>query len=185
MLSLGDAGLLRFLGNAVRGLRDAVQAFNELEGSTKTTILVIGGIAAAVGPALLILGRLAVAVRHAQTAFVALRTVALAMSGPAGWITLGVIAVGALAISLSGQRDSLASRFDDAAAASDRAKAALEGMRTQSGITQSAIEQLTEATDEDGLRGAVELMASTLEGEAKTAFVTLAEQALASGSDIQ
>src|SRR5690625_2561300 len=64
MLSLGDAGLLRFLGNAVRGLRDAVQAFNELEDSTKTTILVIGGIAAAVGPALLILGRLAVAVRQ-------------------------------------------------------------------------------------------------------------------------
>src|SRR5690625_694992 len=67
----------------------------------------------------------------------------------------------------------------------ERLNTAIEEHEQRNRDAVEAVDALTEATDKDGLRGAVQLMAATLEGEAKTAFVTLAEQAIASGSDIQ
>ena len=72
-----------FLTNVTRG-------FSELPEGMRETIVEIGAIAAAVGPVLLVGGKLV-------TMFGAIAT---AMTGPAGWITLGIAGVAALAMAL-------------------------------------------------------------------------------------
>ncbi len=72
-----------FLTNVTRG-------FSELPEGMRETIVEIGAIAAAVGPVLLVGGKLV-------TMF---GTLAAAMTGPAGWITLGIAGVAALAVAL-------------------------------------------------------------------------------------
>ena len=57
----------------------------------RSTILTVAGVAAAVGPALIVLGKLVTGVTAVTTA----------LSGPAGWITLGVVGVTALAGALA------------------------------------------------------------------------------------
>lgn len=72
-----------FLTNVTRG-------FSELPEGMRETIVEIGAITAAVGPVLLVGGKLV-------TMF---GTIAAAMTGPAGWITLGIAGIAALAVAL-------------------------------------------------------------------------------------
>jgi TP901 family phage tail tape measure protein len=72
-------------------LGDAMEGFQKLPPEVRSTIVTVAGLAAALGPVLIIGGKLV-------AAFGALAGV---MSGPAGWIALGIAGVTALAIGLS------------------------------------------------------------------------------------
>jgi len=62
-----------------------------------------------------------------------------------------------------------------------------ESAELKTGMQTAAdgVDILLKATDENGLKGAVENLSGLLTGDAKTAFVTLADQAIASGADVE
>lgn len=110
----------RLLPTATRivgALREGVRAFTDLNPVVQTAGLVIGGLAAAAGPLLLVLGQIVTIIPKVTAGLAALRTAGLLAAGPAGWIALGVIAVGGLALSLSGRGDSLDAAVEDASLA--------------------------------------------------------------------
>lgn len=71
-------------------LTGVTRAFSELPEGMRETIVEIGAIAAAVGPVLLVGGKLVTLCG----------TIATAMSGPAGWITLGIAGIAGLVAAL-------------------------------------------------------------------------------------
>lgn len=73
----------------------------------------------------------------------------------------------------------------DARKAVEELNEAIDGIPQVAGTAVTGLEQLQKATGKEGLEGAVETLASTLEGDAKNAFVALASQAIASGGDIE
>src|SRR5690606_22687536 len=95
-LSLGDAGLLDMAKRLTVGLTGLVRRFNELPGPVKTAGLVIGGVAAAAGPLLLVVGNLITNIPKFVAGWQLLRTAMLPFLGPAGILLLvagGVIAI--------------------------------------------------------------------------------------------
>jgi len=72
-------------------LAETTEWFSKLPPEMRSTIVTVAGLAAALGPVLIIGGKLV-------TAFGALTSV---MSGPAGWIALGIAGVTALAVGLN------------------------------------------------------------------------------------
>lgn len=117
---VGDA-LLPTLDRAIATGRGMVQWFVDLDESTQSLIINTGLFFAALGPGLIVLGQMIQTVGQLRDSYVALRTAIIAaraagtlMMGPAGWIALGVAAVGALALALSGRSDSLDRRIEKA-----------------------------------------------------------------------
>ncbi|HDY89608.1 MAG TPA: phage tail tape measure protein, partial [bacterium] len=78
--------LLPTIQKLVEGITKAVKFINNLDEDQKKLIITVAGLAAAIGPLLIVVGQM-----------VALFA---AMSGPAGWITLAVIAVVALSVAI-------------------------------------------------------------------------------------
>ncbi len=78
--------LLPTIQKLVEGITKAVKFVDGLDESQKRLIITIAGLAAAVGPLLIVVGKML--------------TLFAAMSGPAGWITLAVVAVVALGIAI-------------------------------------------------------------------------------------
>jgi hypothetical protein len=127
-----------------------VQAFTDLNPGVQTAAVVIGGLAAAAGPLLLVLGQIVTVIPRITAGLAVLRTAGLAAVGPAGWIALGVIAVGSLAVKLAGDSTSDGPSLRDALATANDAAAQVQGY--------------------DDLEGALDSVATTLTGRVKTAF---------------
>ena len=87
-VELGEE-LLPLATDFVSFLRELTESFSELDDEQKRTILRIGALVAAIGPVLLIVGKLAKAVKGLITAFVALK----AVINPIGAVLAGVVAV--------------------------------------------------------------------------------------------
>lgn len=68
----------------------AGNAFGQLSGTAKTIIIVIAGVAAAIGPVLLVIGKLISFIPTLITGFKAVRLVMLAVTGPVGLIVAGI-----------------------------------------------------------------------------------------------
>src|SRR5690606_1204770 len=90
-LSLGDAGLLDMAKRLTVGLTGLVRRFNELPQPVKTAGLVIGGVAAAAGPLLLVVGNLITNIPKLIAGWQLLRTAMLPFLGPVG-ILAGAVA---------------------------------------------------------------------------------------------
>jgi len=79
----------------IKRIKELTEQFQQLDQSTKQTIVVIGGLVAAVGPALIIIGKISIGLAALPGLFAAL-------SGPIG---LAIVAVGALTAALFKFRD--------------------------------------------------------------------------------
>src|SRR5690606_35147399 len=95
-LSLGDAGLLDMAKRLTVGLTGLVRRFNELPQPVKTAGLVIGGVAAAAGPLLIVVGNLITSIPKFVAGWQLLRTAMLPFLGTAG--ILGALALGFYAV---------------------------------------------------------------------------------------
>jgi hypothetical protein len=98
--------IMDFLPPLINGLKSLIQGFSGLSDSTKKTIVVISGIAAAIGPILLVIPALikgfsvfAAGLKIARTAMLAMNAVMLA--NPAVLITAGIVALGAAVYAFS------------------------------------------------------------------------------------
>ena len=80
-----------------QAIRSVVERLNELSPGAKKAILIIGGIAAAVGPLLLVIGSVALIMPALTAGFAAFGAVAAAALGPVGLLAAG-IALGAVVI---------------------------------------------------------------------------------------
>lgn len=78
----------------------------------------------------------------------------------------------------------LANANRDARQTVERLRESGERLKTHSGELETALGQLQNAVGQHGLETAVQSLADLLDGDAKSAFVTLAGQAIASGGDI-
>lgn len=120
-LSLGDAGLLGAAKGLTTGLTNLVRWFNELPPSAKTATVVLGGIAAAIGPLTLGIGTLLVQLPKVAAGLQLLRTGGLAAFGPLGWVALGTTAIVGLVAVMAGRegrrKDSLVAAMEDTAKA--------------------------------------------------------------------
>lgn len=88
--------LMPLLTAGIGFLADMATWFSNLPAPVQTTVLVIGGLVAAIGPALIVFGQLVsavIAVGPAVTALIAGFKLILPFLGPAGWIVAGVAAV--------------------------------------------------------------------------------------------
>lgn len=126
------------------------RAFGELPPVAQRAIVVFGGLAAAAGPFLIVLGNILTAVSRIGPALAALRLAALPLLGPAGLIALGVVSVGGLAIALSGRRESLDTSLDNvakAAAGGDQASVVGALERLKSRVDESAVPAIQRMID--------------------------------------
>lgn len=155
---VGEA-LLPTIDRGIAIGRNMVQWFVDLDERTQSLVINTGLFVAALGPGLIALGQTVRAVGQLRdgyvalrTAMVAARTAGLLMGGPAGWIMLGVAAVGALAVALAargrGGDNSLVEAFEE---------------------VKSAIGE----NDSSGVRGGLKDLAEHLDGPAKEAVERL------------
>lgn len=70
----------------IKRVKEMAEQFQQLDQSTKQTIVVIGGLVAAIGPALIIIGKISVGLAALPALFAAI-------SGPVGLVVLGVTAL--------------------------------------------------------------------------------------------
>lgn len=160
-----------------------VNWFNNLTEAQQSMLITTGSVVAALGPLsigfgvlLTALSRLPAAITAVRTGFVLLRTTLLPFLGVAGIVaSLAAVAI-TVAVNLAG-RGGVSDAAEDAAAG-------LDELQTASGNATDALDDLKAATDKEGLYGAVEKLAGLLKGDAKSAFVELANQAIESGGDI-
>lgn len=109
--TFGEA-LLPVISKALEGITPLIQRFSELSDGTKRTIFVIAGLAAAVGPVLIILGKVVGAVgtligtfSKLKTAWAAVTTVsnlfnASLLANPITWVIAGIMALIAVIVLL-------------------------------------------------------------------------------------
>lgn len=109
--------LLPAFDGIVTRLTGVAQGFLNLDAGTQQTIVNIGMLAAAIGPAVLGIGGLLTAIGKIPAALAAVRAGLLVLSGPAGLLTLAALAAGGLALSLAFRGDSLDAAAEKAAAA--------------------------------------------------------------------
>jgi TP901 family phage tail tape measure protein len=88
--------LTPYIREAADWVAGLVEGFRNLDPAIQANILKWAGIAAAIGPAVLMIGRMARAIS----------TVTRLMAGPAGWAVLGAAAVAALGLKLAGLKTS-------------------------------------------------------------------------------
>lgn len=184
-----------------------IDAFKGLSREQQTVIVAVAAFAAGIGPAMLavsnaiaVVTRIVTALRTLQTAFVAVRTAALLASGPAGWAVLAGTAIAGLvtwfvrkkraaddgAEALDGVSDAArlnADAITQARDATDRLAARAERLVGPVNDVRRAVVDSTGSVTE--LRAKVDEIASTMDGEAKDAFLAFAEQAIATGDDLK
>jgi len=83
--------LLPYLEKGAKGLGDMTEAFSKMSPKTQGIILAIAGAATAIGPLLIIIGKVAGGIS-------ALSGVIGTLSGPVGWVVLAVAALAAVAV---------------------------------------------------------------------------------------
>ena len=128
--------------SAAEWVTGLARSFAGLSESTQNMILRVAAFAAAAGPALIVLGKLTTAAGTLMKLF----------SGPAGWVMLGVGAVGALAIAIAKARGEM-DGFHDAASKAlanvddervDRLSQTIEVDTSVIGVGKSVYDQLVE-----------------------------------------
>lgn len=159
-ISLGDAGLLKATGALVTGITGLVRRFDDMSQAGKTTTLVIAGLAAATGPLLLVLGQFLTIVPKVVAGLRAIRIAALLLAGPAG-VVAGLVTLFGIG---------LVRALDSTTVSSDKAARAFDGMRERIKPAKEAVDALTKATNEEGLRGAIEKLGDTLSKDSKGDF---------------
>jgi len=174
---LGE-NLIPIVTEVVGGVSDAVKAFGALDDETKITILRVAGVAAAIGPMLL-------AVTKAIKVFQALKLAGLAMTGPAGWITLAVGGILALAGVIATVRneatvDRLAAEMERVRDAGDGSAEFIRTFSEQTGISLTRAIELAqnEGFITDEIRDQVDLLKEKNTGEEENTD-TIREQAKA------
>lgn len=180
LISIGDAGVIDVATRAAEALTGLVRTLDSVPGPIKTVGVAVAGLAAATGPLLLTMGGVIRALPLLTTGFVALRTALAFLTGPVGLIALaagGLITLGVRMVNARDNARDLSGRIDE-----------LNEIMSVTGDEgrdlSKVFEELEEASDEDGLRGAINALAATLEGDGKAAFVAFAEQAIATGGDV-
>lgn len=200
-LAIADSGLRDWFEGIVRNATEFVSSLSRVNPAVLRFATVLGGVLAAIGPLLLGFVQLVKGIQSVQAAFVALRTIMLAMSGPAGWITLAAIAIGTVLVgAIARATDEDAKLARSLGLTRRQAIAYREAIEETAGLVQvleyesrkvgiamgDAGRAITESTGSvDDLREAVAIAANELEGPAKQAFIDYAEQAIASGEDLE
>lgn len=94
-IAIGEV-LLPMVTSGLNKLTDMATAFNELDPSTQNTIVSFGLVAAAIGPLLIVAGKVVTAIGAISTAMSGMGGVLAALSGPVGWAGLAAVAIGTL-----------------------------------------------------------------------------------------
>ncbi|TVS15199.1 MAG: hypothetical protein EA417_13810 [Gammaproteobacteria bacterium] len=131
-------------------VREWIQRFADLEPRTQRIIVVLGGVAAAIGPIILALGGLTAAVGTLTASLGAL----LAAMGPAGWLILGLAAAAAGVTALAIANRDGSESFRDLA---DAALGAAQGIEDMGEASVRAVQQ--------------QLLAAMAEAEAEVAAI--------------
>lgn len=105
--------MLPALRSVVDSLKDAVKWFSDLDDTTKKTLIVIGGIAAAFGPAILAVGKVITAVTSVITTFGSLKVAVGALSVLFTPVTAAVAAFAAAAVLVYRNWDEISQWFRD------------------------------------------------------------------------
>ena len=116
----------------VQMVRDTLSSFNALNDGQKQTILIVAGVAAAIGPLVLAVGKAITIFGALKAAIIAINTTAL--FGPVG-IIVGIAAVTAALIGLGvarrqSQLEEIAEEFADVASAAELATEEIEAIET-------------------------------------------------------
>lgn len=148
-VSFGEV-LLPIATKVVSGVSSIVGALADMPPAFRTGIVVVAGLAAAIGPLLVGLGQLLTAVQVIGPALVALRVAALPLLGPAGIILGAVGFVGALAYAFSGRGESLDTALGNvsAAAAGNSPSSVIGALETlKERVDQSAVPAIQRMID--------------------------------------
>lgn len=173
------SGLMPAFSAAIDLAQNLVDKFLALDDATQSAIVRFGvavtGVAA-VTTAVLAASRAVMALRAAW--------VALNLTNPVGWALLAAGALAGLAYAAYGGEDSAEAAARKLKEAYDNLGVEINQFPTRAKVMLDGINDLKNATGKAGLTATVKELANTLEGDAKASFITLAEQAIASGGDI-
>lgn len=103
-ISIGDR-LTPKIRELVAKIQEWTNWFNSLSDAQKDTIVQIGLFVAALGPALVIIGKVVIGIGQLMTAISGVGAALAVLAGPAGWITLTAAALGGLAIAFATSND--------------------------------------------------------------------------------
>lgn len=98
-ISIGNV-LLPSLNKLLDGIKDVVRWFADLDDSTKQIIVVVGGVVAAIGPAVLIFGKLLASVATIVNTLAMLKTGLALLLGPVGLVVGALTALAAIAVTV-------------------------------------------------------------------------------------
>ena len=200
-IAIAESGLQAWFEGIVLRTTKFIQGLSELNPAVLKVATVFGIVVAAIPPLLLAFVQVVRGIQAVQAAFVAFRTVVLAMSGPKGWLILAIAAIGTLlvgAILRATDADSRLARSmgvtrQQAIAyreAIEETSSRAEILAYESSKVATEMEtvgrSITDSTGSvDDLRAAVAITANQLQGPAKQAFIDYAEQAINSGEDLK
>lgn len=165
--ALGE-GLLPVFVPLVTKATEWVTKLAEMDESSRNTVLVLGGLAAATGPVLIGFASIVQAIPNIVAGFRAIRLAALALAGPAG-ILLALAAV--LGVTLY-------RALQDTRTTTDEATKSFQQFTDGTIPAKAAVNELTEAVDENGLMGAVEALGGTLSEDSRSDFEDFARNHL-------
>lgn len=200
-IAIAQSGLQDWFEGIVRRTTEFVSSLSRLDPAVLRIATALGVVVAAIPPLILGFVQLVRGIQSVQAALVAFRAIMLAMSGPAGWITLAAVAIGTVLVGAIVRANNADSKFARSLSITRREAIAYReaveelGERTQileyesrkvAGAMNEAGRAITDSTGNvDELRAAVAIAANDLEGPAKQAFIDYAEQAIESGEDLK
>lgn len=109
-IEIGDV-LIPMLVDLIEWLTPIIQSFSGMSDSTKRLIVVIGGIAAAIGPLLIVLGMMAQGLGAILTMAPAIGAALTVMTGPIGLVIAAIAALVAIGVILYKNWDSISEWF--------------------------------------------------------------------------
>jgi TP901 family phage tail tape measure protein len=112
-IAIAQSGLLAFFQGLIERLTGVIRYLSTLNPQLLQVITILAGLAAAVGPVLLVFGTLLLQIPKITAALAVLRTAMLAFTGPVGLFLLAATGVGFLIAKLVG-RDSFSESVDKA-----------------------------------------------------------------------
>lgn len=196
--------LVPIIQKAVTKIAELVKAFSQLSPQAQQIILIVGLLAAALGPLLIIIGQISTGVGALMTALSGIGPILTALSGPGGGILLTVAAVGALSAAFVGlemearsyynqakelneeeqsHRDAVERLQNTYEQMSQRREAAAESAELQAAKEKELADELRSITDENGrVKAGYEERAAVITGQLAQALGTEIEM---TGNQIQ
>lgn len=163
-IAIAQSGLLPFFQGLIERLTGVIRYLSTLNPQLLQAITIFAGVAAAVGPVLLVFGTLLLQIPKITAALAVLRTTILAFSGPLGWFALAATGVGFLIAKLVG-RDSFSASVDTAVQKSKELGRQIGDVNDQASLI-SAVGKLADFVGPEG-------------SPARIAFVNLANEIIA------